>query len=136
MARRPDVNLATLLMRYEPDDVLDRLSGSVAGINIERAQASRTLSAKSNGLVPPLWGQAKLRGSETVAALVLIGIILSHHALISAMWRGASKQPFSGKIIRGKEVDGKAYTNFAHVIEELGYRKQFVNRRVVEARLS
>ncbi|MGQ0752392.1 MAG: hypothetical protein ACT4PS_17840, partial [Betaproteobacteria bacterium] len=113
--------VAALLMKYEPSNVLDHLSGSESGINIERAQAKKTLSVGSNDAIPTLWNEAKLRGSETVGALVLIGIIFSHHTLVSVMQNSASRRPFSGRIIRGRGIDGKAYTNFAHIIEELGY---------------
>jgi len=113
--------IATLLDKYDKDEVLKHLSGSEPGVNIELAQAKKTLCASSRGAVPALWNEAKQRGSETVNALVLIGIIFSHHELISAMKGSTGNRQFSGKIIRGKHVDGKAYTNFAHTIEELGY---------------
>lgn len=113
--------IAALLKKYDKDDVLKHLSGSEAGVNIESAQAKKTLSANSKGDVPELWNKAKLRGNETVDALVLIAIIFSHHQLISAMKDSTDKRPFAGRINRGAELDGKAFTNFAHIIEELGY---------------
>jgi hypothetical protein len=127
--RRLDVSLtkhgahkvATLLKTYEKDKILKKLSGSVPGINIELAQAKKTLAASNAGVVPELWTEAKQRGGETVDALVLIAIIFSHHQLIRAMQRSSNKQPFAGRIKRGKDIDGKAFTNFAHIIEELGF---------------
>lgn len=112
--------LAHLLKKYDKDEVLEHLWDSEPGINIERAQALRNLSADEVA-VPPVWNVAKERGSEAVDALVLVAIIFSHHQLISAMQNSAAKAPFAGTIIRGNDVDGKAFTNFAHIIEELGY---------------
>jgi len=60
------------------------------------------------------------KGTEAINGLVLISIIFSHHDLISAMKRGATAG-YSGQIRRGDVLNGKAYTNFAHILEELGY---------------
>ena len=121
--------VATLLKQYEVDDVLNNLSGSVPGINIELAQARKNLSASGKGAIPEIWKKAKQRGGETIDALVLVGIIFSHHELISAM-KASTNKPFSGRIARGKHIDGKAFTNFAHIIEELGYSTEHSSEHV------
>lgn len=113
--------IAMLLAKYDKDEVLKHLSDSEPGVNIEFAQAKKTLSADSRGTVPDLWKSAQQRGSETINALVLLAIIFSHHELIDVMARAAQKRQFAGRILRGKGIEGKAYTNFAHIIEELGY---------------
>lgn len=113
--------IATLLRKYDKDEVLKHLSDSELGINIESAQARKTLSVYGRNKVPDLWREAQLRGGETIDALVLLAITFSHHKLIVAMKGGAGKRPFSGTVKRGKDIDGKAYTNFACIIEELGY---------------
>jgi len=113
--------IATLLKNYDKDEVLNHLSGSVAGVNIELAQAKKTLSANSRGAVPDVWKKAQVRGNETIDALVLVAIIFSPHKLISAMKGSTGRRPFAGTITRGKGLEGKAYTNFAHIVEELGY---------------
>jgi len=113
--------IAALLNKYDKDEVLDHLSDSELGINIELAQAKKTLCASSKGLVPTIWNKARQRGSETVNALVLLGIIYSHHKLISVMRDSRGKRPYSGRIVRGKHISGKAYSNLANNIEELGY---------------
>lgn len=122
--------IAALLKKYEIDDVLNHLSDSEPGINIELAQAKKNLSANSSGKVPALWSKAKQQGSEAVDALVLVAIIFSHHDLISAMKASTGKRPFSGRIIRGKHIDGKAFTNIAHIIEELGYSTEHSSEHV------
>ncbi len=113
--------IAALLKKYDKDEVLKHLSRSESGINIERAQAKKTLSANSGGAVPGLWNKARQRGSETIDALVLVAIIFSHHELIAAMEGSTDKRPFAGTIKRDKNIGGKTFTNFAHIIEELGY---------------
>jgi len=52
---------------------------------------------------------------------VLVGIIFSHHELIEAMSNASERSGFSGRIERGVQLDGKAYTNFARVIDQLGF---------------
>src|SRR6185503_5774547 len=86
--------ISTLLMKYDKDDVLNHLSGAEAGINIELAQARKTLAVDRNGNVPTFWRRAQRRGSETLHALVLLAIIFSHHQLIAAMKSSAKRRPF------------------------------------------
>jgi hypothetical protein len=112
--------VAQLLKKYDKDEVLEHVSGSEPGVNIARSQAVKTLAARA-GIVPDVWTKARQRGSETINALVLVAIIYSHHGLIRAMQESTNKRPFCGRIERGKNVDGKAFTNFANNIEELGF---------------
>ena len=67
-----------------------------------------------------MWNKGKAAGSETIGALVLLGIIFSHHDMIEAL-REARTGPFRGTINKGKVLDTKAFTNTANNIEELGY---------------
>lgn len=114
--------IAILLKKYDSKNILMHLSDSVPGVNIERAQAIKNLSANSKEIVPDVWDEARGRGDATINALVLIGIIFSHYSLIKAMRDSTSAHvPFTGSIIRGEHLSGKAFTNFAHTIEELGY---------------
>lgn len=121
--------LALLLAKYDKDDILNRLWDVEPGVNIETAQAKKNLSVNSAGVVPEVWNKARILGSEAIEALVFIGIIFSHHQLIDAMRKGRSS-PFRGTIERSKVVAGKAYTNFAHTIEELGYSVSHTPDRV------
>lgn len=122
--------IAALLKKFDKDEVLKHLSGSEPGINIESAQAKKTLSVTGRNKVPDLWREAQLRGGETIDALALLAITFSHYKLIDAMKAGAGKRPFLGTVKRGKHIDGKAYTNFACIIEELGYSTEHSPTRV------
>jgi hypothetical protein len=113
--------LATLLRLYPADEVLDHLSGSVEGVNIELAQAKKNLSASAAGDVPALWDEARARGEQVIDGLVLIAIISSHHHIIEALIAGKRPLHGTGVIERGTLLGGKAYTNTAHIIEQLGY---------------
>lgn len=113
--------IALLLAKYDKDNILNRLSGVEPGINIEAVQARKNLSATTSGVVPEVWNKARAAGSESVGALVFVGIVFSHHKLIEAM-RAGRIAPMRGKIENGKVLSGKDFTNFAHTIEELGYR--------------
>lgn len=112
--------IAFLLRHYDKDEVLKHLTGGIVGINIERAQALKTL-AFTNGAVPDFWNVARDRGSETIDALTLVAVIFSHHDLISAMVRSENKKRYVGRVRRGAVITGKAFTNFAHIVEELGF---------------
>lgn len=112
--------IALLLSKYDKDDVLNHLRGTDAGINIESAQAHKNLSVRS-GKVPEVWNEARIRGKDTINALVFIAIIFSHYRLISAMKARAGPLPLKGTIRRGKVIDEKAFTNFACIVEELGF---------------
>ena len=112
--------IAFLLSKYDKDEVLNHLWGTDAGINIESVQAHKNLSVRS-GKVPEVWNEARIRGKDTINALVFIAIIFSHYKLISAMKVGAGPSPLKGTIRRGEVIDEKAFTNFAHTVEELGF---------------
>lgn len=122
--------VATLLKKYPKDQVLQHLRGKEPGVSIDLAQAKKTLSVTSSGVVPEVWAKAQRQGSEAVDALVLTAIIFSHHQLISAMQQSDEKSPFCGVVRRDKVIGGKAYTNLANNIEELGYSTEHSDQHV------
>lgn len=113
--------LALLLRKYEASVLLKHLWGSIEDVKIEVVQAKKNLSVRGD-VVPPVWDKARALGDSAIDALVLIAIIFSHHNLISVMIASSDENvPFAGTIIRGRHLDGKAFTNFAHTLDELGY---------------
>lgn len=112
--------LAPLLEKYKTNEILSKLWDVEPGINIELAQAKKNLSVDGFGNVPDVWTKAKAAGSESVRALVLIGIIFSHYDMIDALRQGRLA-PFRGTIKKKAVLDGKAFTNAANNIAELGY---------------
>jgi hypothetical protein len=113
--------VASLLKKFPAHEVLKNLSGQVPGINIETAQARKTLGADGVGTVPSFWADAKLAGDQVIDGLVFIALVFSHVKLIGAMTAASSKGNLTGRIERGTVVDGKEFTNFAHIIDELGF---------------
>lgn len=109
--------IARLLKDYRADQVLDRLHE----VHAEEAQAHKNLSVLPGNRVPEVWAKVKKLGNNAIDALVLVGIIFSHHELINAMINASERSGFSGRIERGKQLDAKAYTNFARVIDQLGF---------------
>jgi hypothetical protein len=112
--------LSLLLRKYDKDNLLNHLEGVEPGINIEAAQARANLSVGPTGVVPEVWNKARTAGTEAIDGLTLLAIIFSHRDLIRAMREGRN-QAFRGIVRRGQVLDGKAVTNFAHTLEELGY---------------
>lgn len=109
--------IARLLKDYEADQILARLHE----VHAEVAQAHKNLSVLPGNKVPEVWAKVRKLGDNAVDALVLIGIIFSHHKLINAMINASSRSGFAGRIERGVQLDAKEYTNFARVIDQLGF---------------
>ncbi len=109
--------IAYLIAEFDKDDILNHLDGDFNEIHIDYAQTTNILSIDKNGTVPDIWNQVKLFGIQDIYDLVFFAIVFSHHSLIDTMIDGISKDC---RIERGRIIDGKAYTNFAHIIDELG----------------
>lgn len=108
--------VASLLKTYGAGQLLSRLDE----VHAERAQTLKNLSVQ-RGKVPEVWGKAKKLGDSAVDALVLVGIIFSHHQLIDAMINASGRSGFSGRVERDRQLAGKPYTNFVQIIDQLGY---------------
>lgn len=112
--------IAILLEKYNADDIQAHFSGSIPRVNIDSAQARGNLSVQEDGVVPAVWNEVRNLGVDAIRGLVLIAIIFSHRDLIQAM-RESTTFTFRGKIDRDTHLGGKAYTNFAHTLDELGF---------------
>lgn len=122
--------IALLLRKYDAQSILDHLENSVPGVNIEIAQAKKNLSISSNGNVPVVWNKARKLGAAAVDALVLIAIIFSHGHLIQVTRKAVNKTGRSGTIQREAMQNEKAFTNFAHTIEALGFSTEHTRDHV------
>lgn len=116
--------IARLLKEYRIDQILGKLDD----VHAEGAQARKNLSVQADDKIPTVWIDAKRLGESAIDALVLVGIIFSHHELIDAMVKASARSRFSGRIERGVQLDNKAYTNFARVIDQLGFATKPVGR--------
>jgi hypothetical protein len=112
--------IAKVLDSFPLDQVLKSTSDTIDGINIDAAQARKTLSAGSSNAVPTFWFEAKKFGPSAVKKLVLLGIVFSHHRLIEAMISGISGFGV-GSIARTSIDGGKGFTNFKDDFRELGF---------------
>lgn len=113
--------LATLLRMYDKDQVLDHVWGAVDGVHVELAQAKKNLSVGKDGVVPEVWNKVRVLGDPSIDALVLIGIIASHHTIMEALISGKKAVSGTGVIERGLILKDKSFTNVAHIIEQLGF---------------
>lgn len=109
--------VARLLKDYPASEVFSRLDE----VHAEAAQARKNLSTLTGDTLPPVWAKAQALGPDAVDALVLMAIIFSHRDLISAMSQASIRRSFSGRIERGNQLQGKAYTNFVRIIDQLGF---------------
>lgn len=110
--------VAYLVERFDKDDILNHLNGDYKSINIDEAQARKILSVSDDGTVPELWNKLKSYGEQDIFDITFIANIFSHADLIDTMITGIKDNCV---IKRGKKIDGKAYTNFAHTIDQFGY---------------
>lgn len=111
--------LATLLKNAPADNLLKHLNGTIKNVQIDNVQAQKNLSAQ-NGVVPAVWTSVQAMGDEAIDSLVLLAIIFSHKKLIDAMAK-SSTGSHVGTILRGGHLKGKEFTNFSHILEQLGF---------------
>ena len=118
--------VARLLKDGSAAEVLNRLHE----VHADAAQARKNLSASSGDKLPPVWESVQSLGPDAVDALVLVGIVFSHGDLIKAMAGASDRDGFLGRIDRGRHLEGKAYTNFARIIDQLGYAAKVERRGI------
>lgn len=109
--------VASLLKKYDASQVLDHLDE----VQAEKAQAYKNLSIQPGNKIPTVWSKAKEIGPNAIDALVLVGIIFSHHQLIDAMINASNRSGLAARIRQGDQIAEKAYTNFARILDQLGY---------------
>src|ERR1700674_3389026 len=112
--------VAALLERVEVEKVIQSTWQTVAAININAAQAKKTLSTSDDGILPNFWLAAKEAGSNAIRGLVLLGIVFSHWRLIEAMSKGCTGYGV-GAIKKDEVIGGKAFSNFKDDFRELGF---------------
>jgi hypothetical protein len=112
--------VARLLKDYPASEVFHRLGE----VHAEAAQARKNLSTLQGDVLPPVWAKVQAIGDDAIDALVLVAIIFSHRDLIQAMSNASNRRGFAGRIERGRQLGGKGYTNFARIIDQLGYATQ------------
>jgi hypothetical protein len=122
--------VAELIKAFPSDEVLSNTRDSYRDINIDRAQAEKNLSANDDGTLPDLWMDVRELGDEEVDNLLFIGIIFSHQDLIRVFTQ-SSTDKMQGKLTRGEILSSKAYTNTAHILDELGFSVQHTSDHVV-----
>lgn len=121
--------VAELIKAFPKDEILNNTWDKYKGIRIDRAQTMKNLSGDSSGILPSIWDEIKDLGDEEIENLVLIAIIFSHHKLIKTMIAAQSDE-MKGTIKRGKVIDDKAYTNFACVLDELGFATEHTTQHI------
>lgn len=110
--------VAYLVHHFPRNEVLKHTNGDYSGITIDYAQACKILSANQKGLPPELWDQLRNYGQEDIFDIVFIANVFSHADLIRTMTDAIDD---NCRVNRGAVIDGKAYTNFAHTIDQFGY---------------
>ncbi len=110
--------IAFVIENFDKEEILENLHGNFRDITIDPSQARNILSVNRSGDVPELWGQIKNYGRQDIFDLVFIANIFSHYKLVLTMIHAIKNKCI---VNRGDVIDGKAFTNFAHTIEQFGY---------------
>lgn len=118
--------IAFLIQHYPADHVLAHVQSNDLNIDIDEAQASKILSVV-NGKVPLFWDGIRKFGLQDIFDLVFIANVFSHHQLIEAMIDAVKH---GCKISNGTILSGKAYTNFAHTIDEFKYKIEHTSKYI------
>lgn len=121
--------IADLIKAFPRDLVLQNIWDQYQSIKINLAQTKRNLSAQPNGTLPYIWDEVRKLGDEHVNDLVLLAIIFSHHRLIETMIQSSTSEK-NGTILRGKVIDDKEFTNFACVLDELGFANHHSSQQI------
>jgi len=110
--------IAYLIQAFDKDDILNHIAGDYKDIHIDHAQVSNILSIAPDGSIPDLWNNIRNFGEQDIYDLVFISNIFSHIDLINTMIAAIDNNCV---ITRGEIINEKAYTNFAHTIDQLGF---------------
>lgn len=111
-----------LISQLEIENVLDNTSGTLDGVNLNKAQVRKILSASKNDIIPEVWKKIKEENSnELTKALVFLSIIFSHVDLIDTLRKSKSHENnATGTLRRDGFLNEKAYTNFVYTMSEFG----------------
>ncbi len=121
--------IADLIKAFPRDQVLENTWDRYREIKIDIAQSKSNLSADTNGTLPYIWDEVRNLGPEHVNDLVLLAIIFSHHRLIETMIESSTGDK-KGIVIRDRVIESKEFTNFACVLDELGFANQHNPQRI------
>lgn len=110
--------VAEVIKHHMRTVVLDNINGTYNGINLDRAQIAKMLSADKDGKLPEVWDEIRQHGDKSINALVFISILYSHHELITAFSEAMTSE-MRGVIRRGVLGD-KAYTNLVYSMQSAG----------------
>ena len=72
--------VADVIAKHPRHEVLNKIRGTYAGINLDRAQIANMLSADPNTKeLPEEWDEIRNYSKRAIDALVFISILFSHH---------------------------------------------------------
>ena len=111
--------VAEVLKRHPRNEVLDNISGTYEGINLNRTQILKMLSGdEATEELPEEWDDVRSLGERPVEVLTFIAILFSHEDLIRA-FAAASTGEMRGTITR-EALGDKVYTNLVYSMQTAG----------------
>src|SRR5947209_732190 len=100
-------------------EVLTNIRGRYTGINLDRAQIAKMLSADPiTKELPEEWDEIRNYSSKRASeAFVFISILFSHHLLIKVFAKSRTAEMRG--VLKREDLDNKTYTNLVHSMHRI-----------------
>lgn len=120
LTKHGSYKIATLMWLYPIADVFHHISAKSNGIDIDLAQAKKTIGVPSSQLIPRYWQDAKNISKEHLDFATFFSIVLSHGLLIS-FFKNQNIQYGAGALCIDPSLSSKAFSNLKACARELGF---------------
>jgi hypothetical protein len=103
-----------VIEKHPRHEVLANIRGRYTGINLDRAQIAKMLSADPvTRELPEEWDEIRNYSSKrAIEAFVFLSILFSHHLLITVFAKSMTAEMRG--VLKREDLDQKTYTNLVH----------------------
>ena len=104
--------VADVIAKHPHHEILNNIRGTYPGINLDRAQIAKMLSADPvTKELPEEWDEIRSYSKRAIDALVFLSILFSHHMFIAVLAKSMSAEMRG--VLHREDLGDKAYTNLA-----------------------
>lgn len=128
--------VADVIEKHPRHEVLANIRGTYPGINLDRAQIVKMLSADPiTGELPEEWDEIRNYSDKRVInALVFIAILFSHHTLINVFAKSMTTEMRG--VLKREDLVAKAYTNLVYSMQTISLCKYFPGADAIDYNLT
>ena len=107
-----------MIENHPRHEVLTNIRGRYTGINLDRAQIAKMLSADPiTKELPEEWDEIRNYSKRAIEAFVFIAILFSHHLLIKVFAKSMTAEMRG--VLQREDLDDKTYTNLVHSMHRI-----------------